>query len=466
MLAVFVGRERELCKLERMYNSGNFECVIIYGRRRVGKTTLINEFCKNKKNIFYVGIESNATANLEGFSRAIFSYMMPETTAYPVFQSFEEAFQYLSTMINDERLILVIDEYPYIAAADKAISSLLQKYIDHNYKDTKLFIILCGSSMSFMEYQVLGYQSPLYGRRTGQLKILPFTYYETAKFNPTYNCEENALVYGITGGVPLYIEKINSKMSIEQNIKENFLDKNAFLFEEPSNLLKQELREPQTYNAIITAIANGASRLNEIATKTGLETGLCSKYISVLISLGILKKDSPINEKSTKKGLYLIEDKMFNFWYRFVPGNVASITSGRMESTFKKGVEPYLSGYMGKVFEDMCRDYMLLRCENLPIDIGNIGQWWGNDPAEKRQVQIDIVITAPDGKSAVFGECKYKNELMEIEVLDELIYESKLLSGINNRFYYLFSKTGFTERLKAKAIENGAKLVTLDDLYV
>lgn len=151
-------------------------------------------------------------------------------------------------------------------------------------------------------------------------------------------------------------------------------------------MLKQELREPQTYNAIISAIASGSSRLNEISTKTGVETSVCSKYLSVLISLCIIKKDSPLTEKNNKKNIYLIADNLFNFWYRFVPKNMASITSGRIESAYKNGVAPYLPDYMGKIFEDMCKDYLLFRCKNLPIDIGCIGQWWGNDPKEKKQV--------------------------------------------------------------------------------
>lgn len=463
---MFIGRESELAKLDKMYQSNVFECAIIYGRRRVGKTTLINEFCKDKKVIFYAGIESNALINLEGFSRAIFSYTMPEATIYPSFRSFEEALQHIATLSKNERLLLVIDEYPYVAEADKTISSLLQKYIDHFFKDTKLFIILCGSSMSFMEYQVLGYKSPLYGRRTAQFKILPFTYYETGKFHPEFSNEENALVFGMTGGTPLYIDKFRKNISMGQNIKENFLDKNAFLFEEPSNLLKQELREPHTYNAIITSIAKGAAKLNEIATKTGLETGVCSKYISVLLNLGILRKISPVNENSTKKSLYQIEDKLFNFWYRFIPANMANITSGRIDSAYKNGVEPYLSEYMGRIFEDMCKDYLFFRCENLPVDIGEIGQWWGSDPVQKKQVQIDIVIVSPDRKSAVFGECKFKNEPMDAEVFDELLYESKLPGGISERYYYLFSKSGFTEKLKSKAKEIPVTLVTLDDLYM
>jgi len=156
----------------------------------------------------------------------------------------------------------------------KSISSLLQNTIDHKYKNSKLFIILCGSSMSFMEYQVLGYKSPLYGRRTAQFKILSFDYYDTAKWVSGYTAEEKSIVYGVTGGVSLYLKKFIESVPLNTNIRENVFDKNALLFEEPSNLLKQELREPQTYNSIIAAIATGSTRISEIASKVGLESGL------------------------------------------------------------------------------------------------------------------------------------------------------------------------------------------------
>lgn len=237
---MFVGRERELHKLENMYRSDKFECAIIYGRRRVGKTTLINEFCKGKKTIFHVGLESNAKANLESFSRAIFEYTMPDAAAYPFFRSFDEALLYVGSIVQDQRLVLVIDEYPYLAESERTFSSLLQKHIDHTFRHTRLFIILCGSSMSFMEYQVLGYQSPLYGRRTAQFKILPFTYYEASASFPGFTSEDKALSYGMTGGVPMYTDQIDPKMSMRDNLIERFFDSSAFLFEEPANLLKQE----------------------------------------------------------------------------------------------------------------------------------------------------------------------------------------------------------------------------------
>jgi AAA+ ATPase superfamily predicted ATPase len=462
---MFLGRVQELNKLEYMYRSNTFEMAVIYGRRRVGKTTLINKFCMDKKTIFFAALESNSAENLSAFSTAIFTCTMPNSAVAPSFKNFSEALDYIAEIAKDERIVLVIDEYPYLASSNKSISSLLQNTIDHKYKNSKLFIILCGSSMSFMEYQVLGYKSPLYGRRTAQFKILSFDYYDTAKWVSGYTAEEKSIVYGVTGGVPLYLEKFIESVPLNTNIRENVFDKNALLFEEPSNLLKQELREPQTYNSIIAAIATGSTRISEIASKVGLESGLCTKYISNLISLGIIKRETPITEKGGKKTIYLITDNLFRFWYRFVPSNMASIASGRIKTSYETAVEPFISDYMGLIFEQMCKDYLLFHCDNLPIEVGEIGQWWGNNPKKKSQAQIDIVLTDPTGKSALFGECKFKNELMDIDVLTQLVENAALLTEIKEKHYCIFSKSGFTDRLMKKAKTDGVMLISLEEMY-
>ncbi len=207
--------------------------------------------------------------------------------------------------------------------------------------------------MSFMENQVLGYQSPLYGRRTAQFKIQPFDYLDTGKWFPDYSYEDKAFMYGISGGIPMYLEQFSPKMTVEENLLENLFDKNAVLFEEPSNLLKQELREPAMYNAVVTAAASGKTKLSEIASTVGVETGLCTKYIANLITLGIIKRETPVTDPNSKRPIYLIEDQFFRFWYTFVPKNMSAILSGRMEGSYASRVGSRLPDYMGLVFEKM-----------------------------------------------------------------------------------------------------------------
>ena len=459
---MFVGRARELQKLEEMYAGGHFEFAVVYGRRRVGKTTLITKFCEDKRTIFFPSLESNAQANLAAFSRAFYRLISPGATDAPVYGSFTQIFEQVGAMARSQRLVLAIDEYPWLALADESVSSALQICIDHIFKNTKLFLILCGSSMSFMENQVLGHKSPLYGRRTAQFRIAPLTYRESACFHPARPLTERALIYGMTGGVPSYVERFDADSPLEDEIVSRFFDPNSYLFEEPANLLKQELREPRTYNAIIAAVAGGASRLNEIATKTGVEGGVCAQYLSTLAELGIVKKERPVAEKSARKTLYSIEDLMFRFWYRFIPANLAMIQAGRGRAAYEQAVRPHLQAYMGAVFERMCREFILNYYEPLPFSVSEIGRWWGTDPAKREQAEIDIVALAGDGARAIFCECKYSDNPIGRSVAELLIERSKLLGGVREAFYILFSKSGFS--MTAAGFSNLA-LLRLDEMY-
>jgi AAA+ ATPase superfamily predicted ATPase len=227
---MFIGREKELSKLNEMYASDSFEFAVIYGRKRVGKTTLIREFCKDKKAIYFIAREANDIINIENFSKDVFNVTSKETAGTAKFPDWEKAFEYIYNLAKNERLILVIDEYPYLAQANRSISSIIQAHIDMKFKDSKLFLILCGSSMSFMEYQVLSYKSPLYGRRTSQFKIKPFTFFESIKYHKEFTNEEKAIIYGITGGIPEYLSKIKEGKSLKDNIIDMFLNENGHLF--------------------------------------------------------------------------------------------------------------------------------------------------------------------------------------------------------------------------------------------
>lgn len=460
---MFIGRERELRTLNNLYQSDKFEFVVLYGRRRVGKTALINAFIDNKKNIYFMGVESNAKQNLENFSNSIFEYQTG-IQADTSFSSFQAALEFVFRLAEKERIILALDEYPYMARASKSLASTLQMLID-KYKDTsKLMLILCGSSMSYMEDHVLAYKAPLYGRRTAQMKLLPFTFEETCRYLSNMSGEDLALMYGVVGGTPQYLLQVNDKQSVAENIKNIYLNPTSFLFEEPGNLLKQEVREPATYTAIIAAIAAGASRMSEISGKVGEDSSVCSLYIKNLISLGIVRKETPYGEKASRKTVYSIEDNMFRFWYRFVLENNSIIARGADELAYKR-IEPHLSDYMGKVFEDICSQYLwkLLLSGQCPVEFTSLGRWWGNNPMTRSQTEIDIM-GEQDKNTALFGECKWTNERVDLGVLETLVQRSKLFP-YQRVHLYLFSKSGFTKGCMDKAEELGnVTLVTYEDI--
>lgn len=462
---MFHCRDKELKDLSKRYSKGNFECVVVYGRRRVGKTALINEFCKGKPTVFFSALSASSQENLEALSKAIYEKEHPGAETAPVYPTFDAAFNEITRMAEEKRLIFVIDEYTYLAKANKSISSRLQHIIDHTWKNSKLFLILCGSSMSFMEYQVLGYESPLYGRRTGQYKIQALTYKEMTEFNPDLTAEQQAFIYGVTGGIPHYINKLDVDGDVDDALKENLFNTSSYLYEEPENLLKQELREPAIYNSVITAVAGGASRSNEIATKVGIESPICAKYLKVLLELGILVKKTPITEKAGKKTIYAIGDNFFRFWYRFVPQHISAISAGRIDKIYDPVIKKHYPDYMGLIFEQMCREYLFLYAEDVPVVLSDIGSWWGTDSKEKKEVEIDIVGTPVEGNEYIIGSCKYKNSPVGVDELELLKHYADVFGKGEKYHYYIFSKGGFTEGLQELADKGEVRLVTLQDMY-
>ena len=468
---MFLCRESELKMLNRRYASGQVECIVIYGRRRTGKTALINEFVKDKPNIYFPALKATAQENLEALSKAIYAYSHPNAVDAPVFGSYDAAFSEITRIAKEDRVVFVIDEFPYLAKSESSIPSRLQHLLDRDWNGGKIYLILCGSSMSFMEKKVLSEKSPLFGRRTGQIRLEPLSYRDAAKFHPELTPAENALIFGITGGVPHYINKLNVTDSIKDALLYNFFDRTAYLYEEPDNLLKQELREPAGYNSLITAIAAGAAKLNEISSRTGMDTAQCLKYIKTLMGLGILEKVEPVVDKSKRKTLYRISDNFFRFWYRFVPQNILSIQSDRMERVYDAAVGSYLSEYMGAVFEQICKQYLSRYAEDLPFQIVQIGEWWGTSK-DRKEVQLDIVALAAKeanqsgGRQFLMGSCKYKNTPIGTDELERIReYAENFTSASDACWYYIFSKGGFTDGLKARAAAGEVTLVTLADLY-
>ena len=461
---MFIGRETEIQVLEEHYRSDRFEFAVVYGRRRVGKTTLIREFAENKDCVYYMAVEGTAHENLLGLSRALIGGNSMESDGVS-YESFSALLDGIDRLCKSKgRWILAIDEYPYLAASYPAVSSMIQKHIDLCWKESRMFLVLCGSSMSFMENQVLGYKSPLYGRRSMQCRLKPFTYFEAGKMLEAWPGEDRVLLYGITGGIPDYLDRLNPEQNAQDNIRTLFFRENGHMYEEPVNLLKQELKDPASYHSILTAIASGACKMNEISQKAGLESSGCSNQIASLISLGIVRKEVPVTEKETsRKTRYFLNDGMFRFWYRFVRSNQGSISMGLGDIVFEKLVRPQIPDYLGQVFEEICRQYLFLPevCTSFPFLYTKVGRWWGNNPYEKRQEEVDLAALGED--AVLLGECKWRNERVSISVLQTLLRRGRLFSE-KEKVYCVFSKSGFEKEASDFAAQHDIRLISFTDM--
>lgn len=328
---MFIGRERELASLKEFYEKDRIGMIVIYGRRRIGKSTLITEFVKDKKTIFYTATKVGKHRNLELFSRQVLDVLMPGVENIS-FNTTEAVFDFIDKNIGDEKLVLVIDELPYWAEKDDALLSILQKYIDTVWNNKKLKIILCGSSLSFMGQKVLSEKSPLFGRRDSQMKLEAFNYLDSAKFVPDYSNEDKAICYGITGGVAKYLSMIDPAKSMDENIIRLFFRTDGYLYDETRNLLTQEFADVSVVNNIVEQIASGGNTLNTIAGKIGEKEQTVLYSLDKLISVGLIEKKKCItDEKNKKKTQYVLKDYMFKFWYEFIPKATSVIEMGQGE---------------------------------------------------------------------------------------------------------------------------------------
>ncbi len=333
---MFIGRERELESLREFYNKDGCGMTVIYGRRRIGKSTLITEFIKQKKVIFYTETKVGKERNLELFSRRVTSFFFPDG-AEMLFPSLDAVFDFIGKNVAQEKVSPVIDELPYWAEKDEALLSVLQKYMDTSWKNKNIKIILCGSALSFMEKKVLSEKSPLFGRRDSQIKLEPFDYLDAAKFVPEYCARDKAICYGITGGVAKYLSMIDSQKSLDENIIRLFFKTDGYLYDETRNLLTQEFSDISLVNNIIEQIAYGKNTVNGIATKLGETSPAILYSLEKLINVGLVQKRKCITEeKNKKKTQYVLKDFMFKFWYEFIPKAASVIEIGQGKSDLTK----------------------------------------------------------------------------------------------------------------------------------
>lgn len=466
MKEIFINRTKELQRLNKCYDSDNFEFAVIWGRRRIGKTLLINKSIENRNCITCTGLKTSIENNIANMTDSFLSVLMPNIS-HPSFNSYKELFDFLNH--NDKFLssdyIIVLDEYPLLAGNKDELSSVLQYSIDKYWKNTKLKLVLCGSSVSFMKEQVLSGDSPLYGRTTLIMEVKKFMLWEMKAYNWSFTIEETAILYSALGGIPRYLNMVDDSISVKENLYNLFFNTGSILAGETDTLLNEEFKETARYSDVLSAIASGRSSLNDIAEKVRMQTGTVSFYLSNMIRVGLIKKETPYGSSNNKKSIYTITDGLFRFHYQFVIPNINMINFGKGKDILDMVVIPSLSRYMGLEWEQICISYMFasFNVTRDPFLYNDLQRWWGGSSKLKKQIEIDMMSTQND--KALFGECKWTNDKVDISILDNLIDKCSHFD-YKSKTWYLFSKSGFEESLIEKANkESNIQLISLNDVY-
>jgi len=405
MIQLFVNREQELQFLEEHYKTKAAELVVIYGRRRVGKTEVTLQFSKNKPHIYFLADQRPEKELIQELKQQMSLYLQNESFAKLAIQDWIELFNEFTKWNKDTHTIIIIDEFPILIETNRAVPSIFQKIWDQNLKNTPTMLILLGSSIAMMETEVLNYKSPLYGRRTAQWKLEPLKIHHLKQFFPHYNLETLIHVYACLGGVPAYLQKFNQKNSFWQNVQQKILTKGEFLFEEAEFLLREELREPRNYNIILKAIAQEAQTYGEILNKTSINKSMLSKYASVLEDLGFIKRTHPIGTKpKPRKSQYTIADNYLNFWFKYVFPNKTELEAGNTQAILNKIKQDY-NTYLGHIFEQVTAELLTEMKTNhkLPFTFTSIGKWW------YKNNEIDLIALDEEKQTATFIETKWSN---------------------------------------------------------
>lgn len=470
---MFVGRERELAALERMYGKSDFQMAVIYGRRRVGKTTLIDEFTKDKRVLYFTAQQKTSRQNLELFSAAAYTaFSLPGSL--PAFSSWNDALAFVVERVESDTggvpLVFVFDEFPYAAEADPSLPSVFQTTIDHGFKQTNTKLILCGSNEGFMESEVLGAKSPLYGRRTMQIHLKPFDYLDAARMLPRLPPEQELAYYATFGGTPYYLSQVDPALTYEENVRELLFDSMGMLYEEPLMLLRQEVHEPAQYNSILDAIGAGNGTSTRIAEVAGVNPNSVGKYIKTLVSLGIIEKVAPFGEITTSRSSrYRIKDPFFAYWYRFVSRYLGAIEEGAGAAAAGYATSgAAFATYLGGQFELVCLQWVSRESAagRLPFAALEFGKWWGTDPQTREETDIDVVAANKAEHKLLVGKCKWRNSFDETAAIEALEHRATLLRGFSQCYHVLFTKRAVSEGTREKvAARSDLRVVTAEELY-
>ena len=452
----FVNRVEELEILERSYSSNNASLFILYGRRRVGKTELINKFIQNR-GVYFLATTEGDRENINNFKSVISKYLEDVSILKASFDNWHSFFSVLvssssfRTKSKESKIIIAIDEFPYLIEANWAIPSVFQKIYDTLLKKMNVMLILSGSSISIMENEVLSYRSPLYGRRTGQLKLKPLKFRYLAQFLE-YEFEDLCRTYFVFGGIPEYLLKLDPEVGFWENVSGKILSKGSPLYEEAEFLLRTEFREPRNYMLILRSISYGNHKLAEICDYTGLDKSMVSKYLDVLMSVGLVISEKPFGaSEKFKRRLYWISDQYLKFWFRYVLPHKSEIESSHNGGVLES-IKADFPTFAGEQFENLMKELILEGILGRPFD--TVSRWWGRNGSGKkgRDVEeIDIVAHSEIRRELLFAECKWTKSPVSMDVVEDLKMKSETLKKQfpgEKYTYTVFSKSGFRGNYK------------------
>ncbi|GAB7021058.1 ATP-binding protein [Halostagnicola bangensis] len=454
----FYDRTDELESLETAFESAGHAFYVVYGRRRVGKTALLKELCKNYPHIYHLAAQEAEIRQREKFVEQVaetFDERVPRV------EGWDDSFEYLGEKLAEEDRIIVIDEFPYLIEGNDSIPSYIQAFVDEQLTDTGSMLVLCGSSVSTMESEVLGHESPLYGRRTGQIDLQPFTFGQ-AREVISYDIVDAIRSYSVTGGTPMYLTLFDYEQPLAENIRSHVLSPTAVLYNEPEFLLRTELRNPARYLSILESVALGHTTPNEISGATGIDSGPLSKYLRTLRRLRLLDRDVPVTAtgQKSKRSRYRVADEFLAFWFRYVEPNRSSIEEAPA-IVFDTSIEPDLPTHVATTFEDICEEAVWEMIRRGDVEhYSEVGRWWYGE------AEIDIVGLAPADDRILLAECKWTGEPVGRGLVEELRTKADSVRwgpGDRSERFAVFSKSGFVDGL-ADNLEENWSLFDLDDL--
>ena len=442
---MFVNRVSELEQLEKRYASGKAEFFVLYGRRRVGKTELLARFCEGKRSIFFVSDLGSEISLRTALSAAVNTTLFGPNQMNAVYSTWEDLLHALAQTAQSERLVVVLDEFPYLVTAHPPLATILQRVWDQTLKNSQIMLILCGSYIGMMEETVLGYQAPLYGRRTAQYLLEPLQFKDARLFYPSFPLEDQVRAYAVYGGTPAYLHTIQSQQSLKDNVLDGILTRGSFLYDEVRFVLQQELREPRNYFAILQAIAAGKTRLNEIKQATGIEGA--TAYLDTLQQLHLVERIVPVTEtqpQKSRRGIYRLKDHYLRFWFRYVHPNRSQLERGGAQIILENQVIPEIDHFSSLTFEEVCQQFFWQAglSGKLPFVPTNIGNWWNANE------EVDLVILGEN--DAILVECKWTSKPVGIDIMADLERKSNLVrTELENCqiHFALCSRSGFTSQL-------------------